>query len=231
MPNPPEPPLRETPPRPTPAERGSLIPHHHPLSPQHARPSQPRRLPGILSTIWLLFMAAAIGLGITFLGFRSYEVEGASMETTLMNTDRVIIDKLPRTLARLTKHPYVPPRGEIIIFSQFGFFDNSGPGNKQLIKRVVALPGERVEIKNGKLTVFNSDQPSGFEPDKSGLYPFKDQATPGNVSLTVPASSVFVIGDNRANSTDSRTFGAIKAEQIVGRLSIRFWPIDQAKHF
>ncbi len=224
LPSQPEPPLRKD-------------DHWPPTQPPDDSPAYYRRSPpppkdySLLSTIWLLFLAAFFGLAITALAFRSYAVDGASMENTLQNNDRVIIDKIPRTLARATHHPYIPHRGDIIIFSQFGFFDNSGPATKQLIKRVVGLPSERVVIKDGRLRIYNSQQTGGFEPDHSGFYRIDSQSTPGNVDLVVPAGSVFVCGDNRANSTDSRFFGPVSSAQIVGKLVLRFWPLDQSKGF
>ncbi len=209
---------------PTPPERRLRV--HRPATPH--RPPQEHNL---FNTLWLIFMAVVIGLGITAFGFRSYDVDGASMENTLQNNDRVIIDKIPRSIARLTHHPYLPHRGDIIIFSQFGFFDNSGPGSRQLIKRVIGLPGEQVVVKDGQVSVINTAHPNGFNPDTSGLYHIDAKSTPGNVKVTVLPGSVFVLGDNRANSTDSRFFGLVKAEQIVGKLVLRFWPLSQSKGF
>src|SRR4051794_11970235 len=93
-----------------------------------------------LSTIGVLLAAFLVALGLIAFVFQSYEVEGQSMETTLQDNDRLIVWKLPRTWARITGNPYIPKRGDVVIFTE----DLSGYGqenNKQLIKRVVGLPG------------------------------------------------------------------------------------------
>jgi signal peptidase I len=95
----------------------------------------------------------------------------------------------------------------------------------------VGLPGERVVIKDGSLSVYNQAHPGGYEPDKTGLYHIDTSSTPGNVDITLKADEIFVSGDNRANSEDSRYFGPVKVEQIVGKLSLRFLPLNKAQRF
>ena len=152
------------------------------------------------------------------------------METTLQNQDRLIVSKIPRTWSKITGNPYIPERGEIIIFHRKSVQDFGG-GDKQLIKRVIALPGERVVVKNGTLTVFNAEYPEGFQPDKTMEYGAVIGDTQGNVDLTVPDNAVFVNGDNRSNSLDSRSFGPVKAQDIVGHLTYRVFPFDKAQRF
>src|SRR5438552_3615199 len=93
-----------------------------------------------LSTVYVVAGAFVIALLITLFGFRPYRVDGQSMEQTLQNNDRVIIDKIPRSWARLTGHAYIPKRGDIVVFNEVGAFDSSIPGSKDLIKRVIGLP-------------------------------------------------------------------------------------------
>lgn len=157
-------------------------------------------------------------------------VDGQSMESTLQNGDRLIIDKVPRSLAKVTGHAYIPRRGDIVVFNQSGLSLGSD-SEKQLIKRVVGLPGERVVIKDGSLSVYNQAHPGGYEPDKTGLYHIDASSTPGNVDITLRVNEIFVSGDNRANSEDSRYFGPVKAEQIVGKLSLRILPLSKAQRF
>lgn len=104
------------------------------------------------------------------------------------------------------------------------------PG-KQLIKRVVGLPGERVVVKDGALTVYNEEQPEGFQPDKTLPYGDVISETPLDGEWTVGEHQVFVVGDNRNNSLDSRTFDAIDAKNIVGKLAIRVLPLSDVKKF
>ena len=154
------------------------------------------------------------------------------METTLNNNDRLIINKLPRTWAKITGHAFVPKRSDIIIFTKHNLdqYENSN-GDKNIIKRVIGLPGERVVVKDNKLLIYNGENPKGFEPDKFYPYGANIASTPGNIDLTIPENEVFVCGDNRVNSLDSRTFGSVPVKDIVGRLSFRLFPLSDAKKF
>lgn len=185
---------------------------------------------GALSTIAILIIAPLIALTLTAFVFQSYEVDGPSMETTLQNQDRLIVYKLPKTVARITGKAYLPHRGDIVIFNRVENAAFGSQQNRQLIKRVVALPGERVVVKNGVITVFNTDHPEGFKPDDAP-YGKVIVTTPGDVDLTVPEKSVYVCGDNRTNSLDSRYFGPVEAKDIVGKLALRVYPFGKSKVF
>lgn len=185
----------------------------------------------IASTLAIFIAAPLLALCLTAFVFQSYEVEGQSMETTLQHQDRLIVLKVPRTIARITKKPYIPKRGEIVVFVKHGLgqYNGEANGDKQLIKRVIALPGERVVTKDGTITVYNKDNPAGFDPDTEGGYGNTDRITPIDVDVIVPEGQVFVCGDNRTNSLDSRTFGSIPTEDIIGNLVFRLLPISKAK--
>ncbi len=185
----------------------------------------------IVSTILIIILAPLIALLITTFVFQSYEVDGDSMETTLRHQDRLIVLKLPRTIASLTRNPYIPKRGDIIIFKREGTVEFGTGQEKQLIKRVVALPGERVVVENGKLIVYNQDNPQGFSPDDNEAYSQVIGFTPGKVNFTVPENEIFAVGDNRSNSLDSRNFGSVPAKDIVGKLMLRILPIGSAQAF
>ena len=108
----------------------------------------------------------------------------------------------------------------------------SGPsGQKQLIKRVIGLPGERVVIQNGYITIYNNAHPSGFNPDKTSGYKITAATTSGDIDTILDANQIFVCGDNRTNSEDSRFFGPINANQIVGRLVLRILPASHIEKF
>jgi signal peptidase I len=188
----------------------------------------------LLSTIGILLLAPLIAIFLTLFVFQSYQVDGPSMETTLQNNDRLIVWKLPRTWARITGHQYVPSRGDIIILNESGLTSYGSPEDKrQLVKRVVALPGERVVIKDNVLTVYNRENPDGFQPDatlpygKNGSIP----PTTNNAEFTLSATELFVCGDNRPNSLDSRTFGPIQTSQVVGKLVARILPLSNIEKF
>lgn len=185
----------------------------------------------VISTIAILVIAPLIALCLTAFVFQSYEVDGPSMETTLQNNDRLIVLKLPRTWAKITGHPYIPRRTDIVIFSKSDMYNFEGEGKKQLIKRVIGLPGERVVVKDGLITVYNQQYPDGFQPDKTLSYGSVITSTTGAMDITLDKNEVFVCGDNRNNSLDSRAFGAVDVKDIVGKLSLRLIPFNKAKSF
>ena len=183
-------------------------------------------LKSILSTIAILVIAPLLAIFLTMFVFQSYEVDGPSMETTLQNRDRLIVLKLPKTVSKITRHPYVPKRADIIIFN----LDEGLAGKRQLVKRVMALPGERITIKDSKVTVYNEENPNGFNPD-SAPYGSVIKYTSGDIDLVVPEGSIFVCGDNRPNSLDSRAFGPVSLDDVVGKLALRVYPLNKGKSF
>ncbi len=156
------------------------------------------------------------------------------MEQTLQNNDRLIVWKLPRTWARVTGHQYVPNRGDIIILNESGLSTyGSSNDSKQLVKRVIGLPGDRVVIKNNVLTVYNNANPDGFQPDATLPYGENGAIPPttNQLDVTLSSTQLFVCGDNRPNSLDSRTFGPIQTSQVVGKLVARILPLSTAERF
>ncbi len=169
---------------------------------------------------------------LTAFVFQSYEVDGPSMETTLQNRDRLIVWKVPRTLARITNRAYIPHRDDVIVFVKHGLYEAGSEQEKQLIKRVIGLPGDRVVVQDGHIKVYNSEHPDGYNPDLDHDFSQNiSSITTGNVDMVVPEGQVFVCGDNRTNSLDSRSFGTISSKDIVGKLTIRIFPINNFKSF
>jgi signal peptidase I len=182
----------------------------------------------LTGTLGLIIAAPLLAIFLTAHVFQPYEVDGASMETTLQNTDRLIVFKLPKTWSNVINGDYRPSRGDIVVFDRPKQINSSGR-TEHLIKRVIALPGERVVVKEGKVTVYNADNPEGFDPDAGQDYARDILTTPGQVDITVGRSEVFVLGDNRTNSTDSRVFGTISDEILVGKAVARFLPLNNMK--
>lgn len=184
-----------------------------------------------LSLFGILLTAFLVALFIIAFIFRSYQVDGPSMENTLQNGDKLIIWKLPRSWSRITGHFYIPNRGDIIVFNESGLSAFEQQDSKQLIKRVIGLPGDRVVVSNNVITIYNKSHPNGFDPDKTLPYGKNIPDTSGNVNVTLTEHQLFVDGDNRPDSLDSRSFGPIDASQIIGKLVIRVFPINKAKVF
>lgn len=185
----------------------------------------------LLSTIGILTTALIVALLMISFVFRSYQVDGPSMENTLQNNDKLIIWKVPRTWASVTHHAYIPKRGDVIVFNESGLSQFGQTDSKQLIKRVIGLPGERVVVKDGAYTIYNAAHPTGFNPDKTLAYGKNIAATGGSIDITLGTDQLFVSGDNRPDSLDSRSFGPINASQVVGKLVLRVFPINQVKVF
>lgn len=195
--------------------------------------NEPKResIGSIFSTIGILLLAPVIALLMIAFVFQSYQVDGPSMETTLQNNDRLIVWKAPRTWSKITGNQYVPNRGDVIVFNQSDLPDNGTGTTRQLIKRVIGMPGERVEVQNGVITVYNKDNPKGFQPDATLPYGANIPETAGDLSVTLGDDEIFVAGDNRPESLDSRTFGPIKTGQIVGKLVLRMLPASNVTLF
>lgn len=196
----------------------------------------PSHWKGTLSTIAILLIAPIIAILLTAFVFQSYQVDGVSMQNTLQNNDRLIIWKVPRTWARITGHQYVPKRGDIIIVSENNLEACGQSESRQIVKRVIGLPGERVVFNDGHYTIYNTEHPKGFDPDKTlpygktGTPLFEDQSGT-NVDVTLDDHHIFVSGDHRADSCDSRALGPVNTDQIVGKLALRLLPLSKMEKF
>ncbi len=172
-------------------------------------------------------------LGTIFINafvFRSFNVNGPSMQTTLYTSDRLIVNKIPLTWDNLWHKTYIPPRGQVIVFKN-PEYNNNGV-DEYIVKRVVGLPGERVVVKKGKVSVYNKQNPRGFNPDSLTEGP--GHSTSGDVDRTVPKGEIFVMGDHRVGnfSLDSRNgLGTIPLNDIVGPVSLRIYPFNKVRSF
>jgi len=194
-------------------------------------PARKTNLKDTLSTLGVIILAPLVAFFLTAFVFQSYQVDGPSMEATLQDRDRLIVSKIGRTFSRLTGKDYAPERYDIVIFNHNDEFGGE-VSEKQLIKRVIGLPGDRVVVNDGAVTVYNTENPDGIPVDQAG--PQKDSvdtATPGNTEETVKPGEVYAMGGNRDNSLDSRSFGAIREADIVGKLVLRIYPFDKSQKY
>lgn len=163
--------------------------------------------------------------------FRSFSVIGPSMEKTLYTNDRLIVNRVPVTLAQLQNKDYIPDRGQIIVFKNPLY--TSGMSDEYIVKRVIAFPGERVLLKDGHYTVFNTEHPTGFNPDDAN-HSEPGSPTSGSIDEVVPDGELFVSGDHRQGnySLDSRNgLGTIPFYDVVGPVSLRIFPFDKLRWF
>lgn len=202
--------------------------------------------PILKDIISLVSFVALVILGTIFLNtyiYRSYNVVGPSMMNTLIDSDRVIVNRFAVSLAHFSGHEYVPERGQIIVFANG---DSHGPltcdapsdrTDQYIIKRVIAFPGERVTVKDGIMTVYNEEYPDGHNYDEEWRKSDTEgpkKYTSGEVDTIVPDGEIFVSGDNRegSNSYDSRSgLGTIPYCRIIGPVIFRLFPLDKMQIF
>jgi signal peptidase I len=190
------------------------------------------RHPRIKDAISFFLFIVIVFLGTVLINtfiFRSFSVSGHSMDNTLQDGDRLIVNRIPLTVSQLKNQQYSPDRGQIIVFKNPRFVP--GTEDEYIVKRVIAYAGERVTVTNGVLTVYNTEHPDGYQPDKdyqkNGVGPQSPSSGDG-VDTVVPDGTIFVAGDNRigTHSYDSRTgLGTIPTYDIIGPVSLRIWPI------
>lgn len=159
-----------------------------------------------------LLAGLTIGLVRYFL-FKPFYVKGQSMEPNFYEHDYLIIDEISYRFR-------TPVRGEIIVF-------RSPVNEDYYLKRVVGLPGERVKIEDNKIVIFNLENPQGLVVNETYL----NESTTGSVNITLTNDQYFVMGDNRDASYDSRRFGPIEKNAIVGKVWLRGWPFNRLSTF
>lgn len=163
---------------------------------------------GILEFLVILVVSFVLVFGfVRPFVVEAFWIPSASMVPTLKYGDRVLVNKF---IYRFTE----PERGDIVVFKSV-----QGDG-QDLIKRVVGVPGDKISVRGGRLFVNGEPQ---REPYVNRKYPDRSFAAP----TTVPENHVFVMGDNRANSQDSRVFGPVPEKNIEGEAFLRFWPPDR----
>lgn len=182
--------------------------------------------------IFIFVICVLIGtLFINAFIFRSFNVEGPSMEVTLFTGDRLIVNRMPVTLAQLQNKQYIPDRGQVIVFKNPLFVP--GLGEEYIVKRVIAFPSERVVLSNGKFTVYNKEHPAGFNPDDAN-HGEPGTFTDGEVDQIVQEGTLFVTGDHREEgySKDSRNgLGLVPFYDVIGPVSLRIFPFDKIRTF
>jgi signal peptidase I len=159
---------------------------------------------------WLLELgetvlpAIVIAVLINLFLAQATRVYGSSMEPNLYTDQRLVVEKVSYRL-------HAPRRGDVVVLRM----PERGP--ELLIKRVIALPGETIEVRDGQVYI------NGESLEE----PYVSQRTSGkSTPVTVPEGHVFVMGDNRGASNDSRSFGPVALERIVGRAWVSYWPVE-----
>jgi signal peptidase I len=168
-----------------------------------------RRRRALIDWVIVIGVALLVAFLVRTFVLAHFVVDGTSMATTLHDGDRVFVNKLSYRL-------HDPHRGDVVVLHEI-----NGTTDRDLIKRVIGLPGETIEMRNCDVTI------DGKHLDEPYLDP--QIVTPGNCGgdlqpTVVPKDHVFVMGDNRAGSLDSRNLGPIADKDLVGRAFVVFWP-------
>ena len=182
------------------------------MSVMQKNPSSDSQKSSNVSLIGYTAVALGLALFIRFFIAAPYVVSGASMEPNFDNWHYLIVDRVSYDLGE-------PQRGDVIVF------DLPQEGGRSLIKRVIGLPGETIVLEGQNVTVINENHPDGYALEE----PYLDPANligENNMRVTLGMGEYFVLGDNRRVSADSRIWGKLPREAIVGRALIRLYPFN-----
>jgi signal peptidase I len=187
------------------------------LRPERARPGHQTRW--VIEWLVVLLVALVLAVGVRVFVAQMFYIPSGSMLPTLQIGDRIVVDKLSYRLHGVG-------RGDVVVFrrpplEQVDYTD--------LVKRVIGLPGDTVASVDGKVYINGQLLPEPWLPDSPVTTP---SPLPDGFSLThpftVPAGEYFVMGDNRSDSEDSRYFGPISRDLIVGKMAFKAWPLDRS---
>ena len=187
------------------------------------QPGQSQAAQELLRTLveWVLVAVCALAMALLIRMFlvQAYYIPSSSMEDTLHEDDRVLVNKLSYRFGDIE-------RGDVIVFSK----PDNAPGQiNDFIKRVIALPGETISFSNGQVLIegvpYSEPYVGSNRTFINGRLMDCANNPPAVDHCLVPEGTVFVMGDNREGSTDSRTFGPIDVDSIVGRAFFKLWPL------
>ena len=168
--------------------------------------------------LWIISVVIVVKIAQVYV-VQPFIVDGGSMLPTYHNKEFLLVDKFSYLVGE-------PNRGDIMIFKLYEGGSNQYVG-KHLIKRVVGLPGERVVVREGVTTIYNDTYPEGFTLDESFVM-YKDKEK--NIDMILDENHYFVMGDNRAQSYDSRDWGPLDRENIKGQVLFRIYPFGTASY-
>ena len=181
----------------------------------------------IYELVGVLVVAVLLAVVLRTFVVATYSIPSLSMEPTLQIGDRIVVDKLAYDLHGVGT-------GDVIVFATPANENCAGPPVADLVKRVIGLPGQTVSLANGRVYINGTFLPEPWLP--AGV---QEQTFPGpsdapyslHDAYRVPAGDVYVMGDNRTESCDSRYWGPVPESTIVGKVDVRIWPISRIHLF
>lgn len=195
--------------------------------PTVAEGEAPKQSRWLRETLVVVVVALAAALLLRTFVVQTFYIPSGSMEPTLQIGDRILVNKL-------SYHLHGVDRGNIVVFRRPADENCGGPPVADLVKRVIGLPGETISLSGGRVLI------DGKPLDETWLPTAVQGATfPGPSGTTyslakpyvIPSNHYFVMGDNRADSCDSRYWGPIAKSLIVGKVDVRVWPITSFHFF
>lgn len=178
----------------------------------------------IFDFLKVIIVALAIILPVRYFVFQPFIVSGSSMEPNFSDGQYLIIDEISYRFRE-------PKRGEVIVLH----YPNDP--KQFFIKRVIGMPGERVQIDSGRVTIFNNEYPEGtkldemYLPNQGLTFEHSMSLVGGKKTLTLAEDEYFMLGDNRLASSDSRDWGPLKRDEVVGKVYIRALPLTKFNKF
>lgn len=183
----------------------------------------------LLEMVKMFALAVVIIVPIKLFLFQPFIVRGISMEPTFSESEYLITNEFGYKYTEISLFGKglfdVKPskefnRHEVVVF-------RSPAKDKEFyIKRIIGLPGERIEIKDGMITIYNEEHKDGFVLDES-VYLSEGRKTNGLVDMVLADDEYFVMGDNRMHSSDSRSFGPVNKSEFIGKVLLRAWPFSR----
>ena len=164
-----------------------------------------------------IIISLAIIIPVRYFLVQPFFVKGPSMQSTFQDGDYVLIDEISYRFQ-------APERGDVVIFIA------PNEPDEHYIKRIIALPGETIQVRDNQVIIFNKKNPKGFALDESG-YLDSNQITRGELTQKLDGDDYFVMGDNRLHSSDSRVWGLLNHKLITGRVFFRALPLAKIETF
>ncbi len=201
-------------------------------------PEESSKIGGIIwELVKMVFWVVVIIVPLRVFLIQPFFVQGASMEPNFEDKEYLIVNEFGYKTTNIgfvfgkekriffTVKPFKElKRGDVIVFRY--------PKNPSVyyIKRVIGLPGEKIEIRDNKIKIYNTQNPEGFVLDESG-YLSSNVETAGDQVVQLSEAEYFVLGDNRNYSSDSRSWGPVPERDVVGKVLLRAWPFGKASFF
>jgi len=179
------------------------------IPPNYSLPEKKQKKESFWDLVKFAFLALLIVVPVRAFIAQPFIVSGSSMVPTFENSDYLIVDEISYRLNE-------PERGDVVVFKW------PRDTSKYFIKRIIGLPGETVKIKGNTVTIKNESHPDGFTLTE----PYVENKSDNTLEVTLPEDQYFVMGDNRSGSSDSRAWGNLPKNLLVGKAFLRLFPVN-----